>query len=326
VDGEPERDCSAVLILTHAASAEAAERTRRLKETFLRLKETLLAAQDGLRPAARPAVDIAADPTFTPMTVRPQLQNAGEVQQALQRHYPPLLKDAGIGGAANVWLFINEDGAVTDTRINRSTGYPALDAAALAVAGIMEFTPAYNRDARVPVWVALDIRFEAGSEARDAEILRDFDLHTQQLRQRLEEQERQAERREATRREMDAMRERVATPPAGQPADRALAEGPTFTPMTERPQLTNTREVQQALQRHYPPLLRDAGIGGTVRVWFFIGEDGRVRDTRIGQGSGYDAFDEAALQVASIMEFSPARNRDAYVPVWVSLAITFEVP
>jgi outer membrane biosynthesis protein TonB len=34
--------------------------------------------------------------------------------------------------------------------------------------------------------------------------------------------------------------------------------------------------VQRALERNYPPLLRDAGIGGTPVVWFFIDENGRV--------------------------------------------------
>jgi TonB family protein len=62
-----------------------------------------------------------------------------------------------------------------------------------------------------------------------------------------------------------------------------------------------------------------------VKVWFFIDENGRVQDTRINTSSGYDAFDQAALTVANIMEFSPAYNRDTRVPVWVALDITFEI-
>ena len=117
--------------------------------------------------------------------------------------------------------------------------------------------------------------------------------------------------------------ENLPPPPSGEGED--LAAAPTFTPMTVRPQLQNQRDVQRALERHYPPLLRDSGIGGTVQVWFFIDENGRVQDTRINESSGYDAFDEAALEVASIMEFSPAYNRDQRVPVWVSFGVTFEV-
>lgn len=113
-------------------------------------------------------------------------------------------------------------------------------------------------------------------------------------------------------------------PPPGARGDEPDPSG-TFTPMTIRPRLTNDREVQRALVRHYPPALRDAGIGGTVSVWFFIDEDGRVRETRVHRPSGYDAFDQAALRVAGIMEFTPAYNRDARVAVWVTFEIRFEV-
>jgi periplasmic protein TonB len=116
--------------------------------------------------------------------------------------------------------------------------------------------------------------------------------------------------------------EHLPPPPTG---DQDLSAAPVFTPMTVRPQLRNDRAVQQALMRHYPPLLRDAGIGGTVLMWFFIDENGRVQNTRINQSSGYDAFDQAAENVAGIMEFSPAYNRDQRVPVWVALPITFAI-
>lgn len=117
--------------------------------------------------------------------------------------------------------------------------------------------------------------------------------------------------------------ENLPPPPGDDEGD--IADAPVFTPMTVRPQLQNTRDVQRALERYYPPLLRDAGVGGTVNVWFFIDENGRVVNTQINQTSGYDAFDDAALRVAEEMEFSPAYNRDQRVPVWVALDITFEV-
>lgn len=102
---------------------------------------------------------LSAEPTFTPMTVAPTLRNAGEVQVALRALYPPLLRDTGIGGTVNVWLFIDETGAVANTRVNESSGYEEMDATALQVARRMRFTPAMNRDQRVPVWVAIDINF-----------------------------------------------------------------------------------------------------------------------------------------------------------------------
>jgi len=111
------------------------------------------------------------------------------------------------------------------------------------------------------------------------------------------------------------------------PAERAvdISETPVFTPMTVRPEIKNENEVIRAMEREYPAILRDAGIGGRVVVWFFIDEDGRVQDSRISETSGYTALDEAALKVADVYRFSPALNRDKKVKVWVQFPITFRV-
>ena len=103
--------------------------------------------------------DVSAAPTFTPFTVAPDIRNRGEVQRALEREYPPLLRDAGIGGTVKVWFFIDENGQLQQTQVNTSSGHSALDEAALRVANVFQFTPALNRDKAVPVWVALDITF-----------------------------------------------------------------------------------------------------------------------------------------------------------------------
>ncbi|HSM04946.1 MAG TPA: TonB family protein, partial [Longimicrobiales bacterium] len=76
-----------------------------------------------------------------------------------------------------------------------------------------------------------------------------------------------------------------------------VAENPTFTPYTEAPDIVNREEVISSLEREYPALLRDAGIGGTTNVWFFINAQGELEDMRIQKSSGHDALDEAALRV-----------------------------
>lgn len=266
--------CGAVLILTRDATPEGLERHRRVREQ-------LMAASQA---ASRAAVeDLAEGPTFTPMTVRPSLTNAPQVVQALRENYPPLLRDAGVTGTASVWLLIDDDGAVRQKLLHESSGHDALDQAALRVADTMEFAPAYNRDVRVPVWIALPVTFE-----------------TQQAPARAPEPEAERGR-----------------------GERPTADGPTFTPMTVRPGLRNQPVVRNAIAAHYPPLLRDVGIGGTVRVWVLIDETGAVQQAQISQGSGHDALDEAALRVAPIMEFTPAHNRDDPVRVWVVVPITF---
>jgi protein TonB len=77
------------------------------------------------------------------------------------------------------------------------------------------------------------------------------------------------------------------------------------------------------METEYPPLLRDAGVGGTVTVWFFIDETGSVRTVLLKESSGLEALDEAALRVAGQIEFTPALNRDKRVSVWIALPITF---
>lgn len=112
-------------------------------------------------------------------------------------------------------------------------------------------------------------------------------------------------------------------PPPSERAEEDLAAVPRFTPMTVRPDILNRDEVSRVLEREYPPLLRDAGIGGTVIVWFFIDEEGRAIKWQVAQSSGHKALDEAAIRVAPVYKFSPALNRDKKVKVWVQIPITF---
>lgn len=103
-----------------------------------------------------------------------------------------------------------------------------------------------------------------------------------------------------------------------------IEAAPVFTPYTVKPELRNRDAVGRALIRNYPPLLRDAGIGGTVLLWALIDETGNVMKSQVKEGSGHDALDGAALKVADIMQFSPALNRDQKVKVWIQLPIVFK--
>jgi TonB family protein len=100
------------------------------------------------------------EPEFTPMTVRPQLTNVEDVQKALMLEYPPVLREAGIGGAPVLWIHINQSGIVDATRVHTSSGFEALDQAARNVAAAMHFTPAYNEDVVTDTWVQIPIRFQ----------------------------------------------------------------------------------------------------------------------------------------------------------------------
>jgi protein TonB len=114
-------------------------------------------------------------------------------------------------------------------------------------------------------------------------------------------------------------------PPETVVEDEDISAAPTFTPYTVGPTLLNRDEVARSMVNAYPGALRRAGIGGIVRVFFFVNQQGEVEDFRVHETSGFDALDEAALAVADVYRFSPALNRDKLVPVWVSLPIMFQV-
>jgi protein TonB len=119
----------------------------------------------------------------------------------------------------------------------------------------------------------------------------------------------------------------VAELPPPRAADQAqtLANGIPFTPYQVEPSLLNPAEVQRVLEREYPAVLRDAGIGGTVSLLVHIDAQGNVLEARVGSTSGMGSLDEAALRVADVFRFRPALNRDRAVEVWIRLPVTFQV-
>lgn len=103
----------------------------------------------------------AACPTsaFAATTIRPQLLNLDEIGEAVARQYPPVLRDVGIGGATMFWILVDTDGTVVEVCLREVSGFEALDAAALSVAQMMRFSPAYYGAERVSTWVQRSIGF-----------------------------------------------------------------------------------------------------------------------------------------------------------------------
>lgn len=245
------------------------------------------------------AGQVSGEPRVVEMDEMPVLKNPGQAEEMLDRFYPEPMKEAEIEGTTEVWIRIDELGRTRETRLKETSGYVALDEAAERVAGLMSFQPATRDGAAIAVWIPMNINFRlpAGTPAPGPPPMAEPEIPAEEPM-------------------------RIEPPPRQEPS---LESSPQFTPMTVAPQLQNGREVSRALSEHYPPMLRDAGIGATVNVWLFIDENGVVQKTLINESSGYDAFDEAALEVAKIMRFSPAYNRDEKARVWVALDITFSV-
>jgi TonB family protein len=89
------------------------------------------------------------------------------------------------------------------------------------------------------------------------------------------------------------------------------------------PEVINRAEVSRAIVRHYDPALRRQGVGGTAEVQMYVDAEGWVRHVRLRRGSGHAGLDRAALEVALVFRFSPARVSETPVPVWLTVPISF---
>jgi TonB family protein len=91
------------------------------------------------------------------------------------------------------------------------------------------------------------------------------------------------------------------------------------------PRLNNYAVVQRNLERAYPPLLRDAGVGGTVLLVFVVTENGSVDPTSVEVlESDNPQLSTAAVSVAERMRFTPAIVGGLPVRVRVQIPITFQ--
>jgi protein TonB len=73
----------------------------------------------------------------------------------------------------------------------------------------------------------------------------------------------------------------------------------------------------------YPPILVKAGIEGRTVVKALVDIDGSIMDVQILKSSGNQMLDEEALIAARKWKFSPAKQRDKYVRVYVSIPFDF---
>lgn len=94
----------------------------------------------------------------------------------------------------------------------------------------------------------------------------------------------------------------------------------------EQPDLSNRAEVGRLIARNYPPLLRDAGVTGSVTLRMRVLEDGHVDPESISiENSTHEAFGDAAKRVVERMRFRPAKVGGKAVKVWVTLPVTFQL-
>jgi len=113
----------------------------------------------------------------------------------------------------------------------------------------------------------------------------------------------------------------------GQPptTDEAAA-GIRYIPRDSEPRLVNPETVVAMLKRHYPDALVQQDVDARVTLWLFVDESGAVAEKQIQKSSGYASIDQAALQLADSMVYSPAEHEGTRVGVWIAQAVEFRAP
>ena len=79
------------------------------------------------------------------------------------------------------------------------------------------------------------------------------------------------------------------------------------------------------IRPRYPEIAQEAGIEGVVVVQAFIDEKGRVKETLILKGVPNTGLDEAAMEAIRKTRFSPAKQRERAVGVWISIPVNFRL-
>lgn len=90
-----------------------------------------------------------------------------------------------------------------------------------------------------------------------------------------------------------------------------------FAAVSDRPVL------KKRIAPIYPELAKKAGLEGMVTVSVLIGTDGRVEQVKVLKS--IPMLDESAISAAKQYVFTPAKQRDRVVKVWMAIPIVFKL-
>lgn len=221
--------------------------------------------------------------------VLPELQNRRQTLEFMRVHYPKSMMKVVTSTTPIAWVHVDEAGRVASARLLTGSGHAALDSLSIQALAVASFTPARIGESKVGVWVPYPARIPPHDEllgmlAADG---------------------------------------------------RPRSEAPIETPYTEKPKLLNRNQVEAAIVRVLAGANRQLAeinemfnrsqrIGGRTDLWIYIDEAGAVQNALVKKTSGNTDLDTSALQIAKLMRFSPARNGQTPVDVWIEVPIAFK--
>jgi periplasmic protein TonB len=94
--------------------------------------------------------------------------------------------------------------------------------------------------------------------------------------------------------------------------------------LTEAPQLKSASQARTAIERSYPPGLRDNGVVGKVQLRFTVNADGSVDPASIEVvAASVKALGEAAAKAVAKIEFVPGKKDGTPVASQVVMPISY---
>src|SRR5688572_25106204 len=234
-------------------------------------------------------VSLLADGKAAPATlVLPSLINRRHTLEYMRVHYPEAMRKVVSNATPVAWVFVNENGRVTEARMLTTSGYPALDSLSLAVVSIAEFTPAQHANRAIGVWVPFPARIPPHEQLLTAIATMERDVS------------------EAPGR----------TPHTQKPVllNRGQVEAAIVRIM---------HGASKAQAEANAAFTRPQHVGGVAEMWLFVRADGTVGNMQFKRKTGSNELDAAAQTVAQMMRFAPGKNGDVPVDVWLEVPIRF---
>ncbi len=89
------------------------------------------------------------------------------------------------------------------------------------------------------------------------------------------------------------------------------------------PEVRFRREAEALIATYYPLALQRAGVGGSVKLMFWVDSLGVPENIQMREGSGYRSLNYAAMRAARELRFNPATRNGSPVGTWVEFQIHF---